>query len=287
MASLSEWVIDTGDDAFERDVMQRSESVPVVVDFWSPGCQPCLILAPILERLVAESEGAVVLAKVNIDENQRLAYEFGVQSIPFVVAVRNREMIDAFRGALPEPQLRDWLSRIVPSPADQLVSDALAAETEDREAAEAKLREALTLQQDHAAAKTALARILLHSGRADEARELIAELEQRGFLEPEAERVKSELEIATAAADAGGIEAAREAIARNPDDLSARVDLAEALAADRQYREALDLCLEVISQDKSGVGVAAKDAMLKILNLAAGDGELVSEYRRKLSSALY
>ena len=194
-------------------------------------------------------------------------------------------MIDAFRGALPEPQLRDWLSQLVPSPADQLVSEA--NETDDLQIAETKLREALVLEEDHVGAKTALARVLSQTGQTDEARALIAELEQRGFLEPEVARIKAELEIAAAAADAGGVEAARKALEQRPDDLNVRVDLAEALAAAQQYPEALDLCLEVISRDKTGVGVPAKDAMLKILNLIDNDPDLVSQYRRKLTSVLY
>jgi putative thioredoxin len=281
------WVVDVTTSSFPVEVLDRSRTAPVVVDFWAPWCGPCKILAPVLESLAAEYGGRFRLAKVNTEENHQLAYEFGVQSIPYVVAIRDGAMVDAFRGALPEPQVRQWIERILPSPAETLCREAAALEESDPAGAQSRLRQALELQPELPAARIALARVLLRTGQTDEARSLLEALERRGFLEAEAQRVKAELEVVSVARESGGVEAARASAAANPDELGLQVRLAEALAAARQFREALDVCLGVIQRDKLGVGVQAKDAMLSILNLASDDAELAGEYRRKLASALY
>lgn len=287
MSADNPWVLEVTTQTFAHEVVDRSRTAPVVVDFWAPWCGPCQALTPVLEGLVAEFAGRIWLAKVNTEENHQLAYEFGVQSIPYVVAIRDGNMVDAFRGALPESQVRQWIERILPSPAETLCSEAAVLEQSDPSGAESRLRQALELDPELAAARIALARVLLRSGRTDDARGHIDTLERRGFLESEAERVKAELEVVSVARESGGVDAARAVVAANPQDLNSQVRLAEALAASRQYREALDLCLDVIQRDKSGAGIAAKGAMLSILNLTADDAALAGEYRRKLATALY
>jgi putative thioredoxin len=281
------WITEATTETFAAEVIERSRSVPVVVDFWAPWCGPCRMLAPILEKLAAEYEGRFWLAKVNTEANPQLAYEFGVQSIPYVAALRDGAIVQEFAGALPESHVRKWLDRIVPSPAAALLAEAEQLEARDLKAAEENVRRALELDPDSAAGRAALARVALRAGRTGEAKQLIEELERRGFLEPEAQRVKSELEVITVARAAGGIEAARSAAADRPEDLALQVRLAEALAAEGQYRDALDRCLDVIRRDKLGAGVQAKSAMLSILTLVSNDPELAGEYRRKMASALY
>jgi len=285
--SHSPWITDVTTETFEQAVIERSAEIPVVVDFWAAWCGPCRQLGPVLEKLAHEYAGKFLLAKVDIDAEQQLAAAFRVQSIPHVVAIKDKQLADQFLGVLPEPQIREWLNRIVPSQVDELVAAGKVLEPTDSGGAEAKYREALRLSPDHTAAALALARVLHARGQSDESRELIAALEARGFLEPEAERLKAQLEVEAVAAATGGVEEARQAADADPQNLALKLPLADALAAAGQHAEALELCLRVIQQDKAGIGVEAKDTMLKILNLVEDHSELASEYRRKLASALY
>lgn len=287
MSSPSPWVVDVTAASFEKTVIERSAELPVVVDFWAAWCGPCRQLGPVLETLADEYAGKFLLAKVDVDQQPELAGAFAVQSIPHVVAIRDRVLVDEFRGALPEPILRQWLDRLLPSPAEQLLKEAESLEPRDPPGAESRLRQALAVDERFDPARIALARVLLSQRRLEEARTLVAQLEGRGFLEPDAERVKSQLDIALAAAESGGVEQARRAVEAHPHDLSLRLPLADALASAGQHAEALELCLSVIQQDRSGVGVQAKETMLDILNLLDPASDLASEYRRKLASALY
>ena len=168
---------DVTDDTFEADVLVRSEQVPVVVDRWAPWCGPCKTLGPILEKVIDATEGAVELAKINVDENPRSGATFRVQSIPAVFALRDRKIVDSFIGALPEAGVREFVARLAPptSPADRLVEVG----TEDA------LRAALDLQPDHPGAVVALAELLVGSGSTEEALALLARIPET----PEVRRV--------------------------------------------------------------------------------------------------
>jgi putative thioredoxin len=160
--------MDVTDATFQADVVTRSAEVPVVVDLWAPWCGPCTTLGPMLERAVAATEGAVELAKVNVDENPRISQSFGVQSIPAVFAISGGQVVDQFIGALPEAQVNAFVEKLLPAPseADQLVAAG----------DEASLSQALELEPGHPAATEALARILIDRGDATEALALLAKV---------------------------------------------------------------------------------------------------------------
>jgi putative thioredoxin len=227
---------DVTDATFERDVVERSAQVPVVVDLWAEWCGPCRTLGPILERVIAGTGGAVELAKVDVDRNPGISASFQVQSIPAVYALRDRKVVDSFLGAVPEATVREFVSRLVPVPSE---ADRLVAAGD-----EASLRRALEIEPNHAAAVVALADLLVDSDRAGEALELLARLPETG----EARRVAARARLATQAVDGQPDVEARlsDLLDRVKGDEAARrefVDLLEVLGPEDprtpRYRKAL------------------------------------------------
>ena len=283
----SPWIVNVTTEQFETEVVAKSMEIPVIVDFWAPWCQPCLQLAPLIEKLVDEAGGQVILAKVDIQQEEQLASMLGVQSIPLVVAFHEGQVVDQFMGVVPEDQLRTFIQKLVPSKADQLLTEALELEESDQVTAEAKLRESLSIDERDTT-KIYLARVILAQGRDSEAADIITELEKRGFLEPDAERIKAELDIRAHAEESGGLQQARAAVEASPDDLSLQVSLGDALAVDGKHRDACELLLAVVQRDRSGeAGTAAKDQMVKLFEVLGSGNAIVTEFRRKLATALY
>jgi putative thioredoxin len=282
-----DWIVETDDATFTRDVMDRSLLVPVVVDFWAAWCGPCRVLGPILEQLAQEYAGEFVLVKADTDRNPQAAAEFRVQSIPAVYGLRDGRIVDGFLGAMPEPQIRDWLKRFLPSTAEQLLNTGLGLLSSQPAEAEQLMREALRADSALAAARIALGRLLLDQKRIDEARAELHQLEERGFLEPDAERLKAALDLYDQGRVVGDVAVCRQALAQQPDDKSLKVQLARALAAQGEFVEALELCLEVVRQDRGSLREQARQTMVEIFRLLDDDDELVGSYRRKLSLALY
>lgn len=229
-------MIDVTDVTFERDVLDRSVQVPVVVDLWAEWCGPCRTLGPVLERVVAATDGAVELAKVDIDRNPQVAAAFAVQSIPAVFAVRDRQVVDSFVGAVPERTVAEFVARLAPGPSE---ADELVAKGD-----EASLRRALELEPDHPGAVVALAERLVERGQPADALELLARVPETG----EARRVAALARLGVGAADGHDDPSTRldDLLDRVKDDEAARrefVDLLEVLGPDDprtpQYRKAL------------------------------------------------
>ena len=232
--------MDVTDQSFQADVLERSATVPVVVDLWAPWCGPCTTLGPMLEKAVAGTGGAVDLAKVNVDENPRIAEAFQVQSIPAVFAIRDGQVVDQFIGALPEAEVTAFVQRLAPVPSE---ADNLVAAGD-----EASLHRALELEPDHQGATEALARLLIDRGEAPDALALLARLPETDTgraLAAEARLLEAGVDVSNS--DHAEIEAKLdELLDKVRDDDAARqefVDLLEAMGAEdprtNEYRRAL------------------------------------------------
>lgn len=282
-------VIEATATNFQREVVERSADVPVVIDFWAEWCGPCRLLGPVLERLAEEYGGQFVLAKVDTEREPDLSADFGVRSIPAVFAVRDGQVVDGFIGVQPEAAIRAWLDRLLPTPAQRLAAEARRLEADDPRAAEEKYNAALALEPDLATARIGLARIEAADGRLDDAQARILEIERReGVLTPDAERLKAEIVLRLQGRQAGGsVEAARAALVEHPDDPERKFEFAEALAAAGQYADALAVCLDLVERHrKEPVGDRARQTMIAIFQLLPSDSELVTEYQRQLSMVL-
>jgi putative thioredoxin len=220
---------DVTDATFQTDVLERSQATPVVVDLWAPWCGPCHTLSPIIEKVVDETGGKVVLAKVNVDENPQVSAAFRVQGIPAVYAVSGGKVVDGFVGAQPEPQVREFVDRLAPSEAEQELDRLVAAGDED------SLRQVLALQPDHHDAIVALAELLAgrrDDGDTDEALALLGRIPET----PDTRRV-------AALARTGGDDS-------SSDDITAELDtlLAQVKVDDDARQRYVDL-LEVLGPD--------------------------------------
>ena len=282
------WVIEATAENFEKEVIERSSQVPVVVDFWAAWCAPCRMLGPLLEELAGEYGGRFLLAKVDTEREPELALQFGVRSIPAVFGLRDGKAVDGFIGVHSESVIRNWLDRLMPTEAERLVALAAQLEATDLDDAEAKYGAALSLEPGLIPAQIGLARVALEQGRLEDAQARIAAMERQGFLEPEAEKVKAELVLRLHAQQAGGggVQAARAALAEKPGDPELKLQLAEALAAAGQYADALALCLELVEQHRKVAGERARQTMVAIFQLFPPSSPLVTEYQRQLSMAL-
>jgi putative thioredoxin len=282
---MAEISFDTDTDGFERDVLEASREVPVLVDFWAPWCAPCRALKPVLEKLAAEYQGRFRLAKLNTDEHPQIAGEYGVRGIPNVKAFVDGRMAMEFTGALPESQVRQFIERLIPSPAQVLQRAARDEVWAGRlDAAEAKLREALALDERLHAARVDLAEVLLARGDAAGAGvelDAVPEIER----DDRAQQLAARVDVARKAATLPDAGALRAAVDANPDDLEARLRLAERLVADGAHADALEAYLEVVRRDRKALRDRARLGMLEVFRLA-DDAELVSGYRRRLAAEL-
>lgn len=276
------WVIETTAANFDEDVFKASRERLTVVDFWAPWCAPCRALGPVLEKLAADFQGAFMLVKANADEVPEAAARFNVSGIPAVYAVCDEQIVDFFSGALPEQHVRSWLERVL---AAARAVQARSLEKTAPAEAESIYREMLSAVPSDPTAKLSLARVLLSRGQLDECQQLLRELDDHGYLEGEGQKLKAALELNRQ--QSGDLPALRAAAEANPNDFARQFQLAEGLAGAKQYEESLRILLSLVHRDKKGVGVQSKELMVRLFQALPDDSELVSEYRRKLSIALY
>jgi putative thioredoxin len=275
-------VIDVADADFEREVLERSKTTPVLVDFWAPWCGPCQTLGPMLERLAAEHAGAFVLAKVNVDAAQEVAGIFGIRSIPAVKAFRDGVLVGEFVGAQPEPVVRQLIQAILPTAGDRLVAEAKALPPAE---AETKLRAALEAEPRNAGALLALAELLGARDATDEALQLLERVAPPSPLVADAERLAAALRTRR---DGAGDEAAlRARIAADPNDLGAHLALGRALLAGGRHEEGLAELLTVVQRDRQFEDDAARKAMVDAFAMLGNDHPLTDRFRGELAKALF
>jgi putative thioredoxin len=278
-------VIEVNERTFKEAVLERSRKVPVVVDFWAPWCGPCRALGPTLERLAAEAKGAFVLAKINVDENQRLSAAYQVQGIPAVKAFRDGQVVDEFTGALPESKVRAWLKRLVPSETDQIAAAAAELEASDPEAAAARYRVVLGSDPSNTAALFGLGRLLAGQGN-PEGVAVLHEIQPGTPLYPQAQAWITLADLLTNADGAAQPELEQQ-IAATPNDLEARYRLAVQQVRDQRYDEAVAQLLELIGRARSFRDDAARRALLALFEALGPQNPVVAQGRRKLANLLF
>ncbi|HCA27125.1 MAG TPA: co-chaperone YbbN [Betaproteobacteria bacterium] len=285
---MSPYAINVTEADFEEKIIAASAHTPVVIDFWAEWCGPCRVLKPLLERLAEEYQGKFILAKVDSDENMRLSGRFGVRGIPTVVGIVGGEEKARFSGAQPENQVRAFLDRLIPSPADALRQTALEVHQRgDTTMALKILDDALALAPDNADVRIAAAEILLRSGDAGAARAMLDALPaaQRG--DERVAMLLTRIAFAEKGQTLPGADALAARVQADEHDLAARLQLADAYIAQERFEPALAQLLEVVRRDPGFNDGAARQSMVSVFNLLGGSGELVGRYRRLLASALH
>jgi len=273
---------------FDESVIKASKSVPVLVDFWAEWCGPCRALKPVLEKLAAEFQGKFRLAKVNSDENQELVQRYGVRGIPNVKAFVDGQLVDEFSGALPESQVRDFLKRVIPSPAEKARLEALAqyAVTGDAQQALAMLMTAARLDPLDENVRIDCAELLITLNQHDEARQLITSLSPLAQMEDRVTALQARLALAAGASGDANADELVKRIAADANDSDARLRLARRHITREEYAQALDQLLEIVRRDRQYKDDGARKTMLQLFTVMGSDHPLVADYRRKLAGAL-
>ena len=278
-------VIEANDENFEQAVLQKSFEVPVLVDFWAPWCAPCREIGPILEKLADEGKGRFILAKVNMDENPNLAYALQIRSIPAVKLLVDGTLKDEFLGTIPEPEVREFLDRNLPTEQDREAKAGLdILQAGDSTAAEAVFRETLEQDSANAKARVGLGRILVDSGKWAEAKTLIENLDEDDEIRRDLVNLRAGILLYE---NAGVEQELLEALQRNPKDLAAQFALYCRYAIERKFQEAMEGFLEIVKSDRKFMDDAGRRGMIAVLDILPEGSELDSTYRNKLSSILF
>ncbi|MGR3838088.1 MAG: tetratricopeptide repeat protein [Cognatishimia sp.] len=294
-APAGDLIKDVSEATFMQDVIEASMQAPVIVDFWAPWCGPCKTLGPALEAAVTKAKGAVTMAKVNVDENQMIAGQMRVQSIPTVYAFYQGQPVDGFQGAVPPSEIDAFVARVVEQAggsADGGLGDALAAAEEMLEtgaAADAAQTFAAILGEDpnNAAAFGGLARAHLALDEVDQAEAVLNGAPAEIADAQEIEAAFAQIELARQAANAGPVAELLAAVEADPSNYQARLDLAQAQHAAGDAEAAVDTLLDLFRLDREWNDGAAKAQLFTIFDALQPNDPVVLNGRRKLSSLIF
>ena len=287
---------DGSEATFMTDVVEASQTTPVIVDFWAPWCGPCKTLGPMLEDAVRAAKGAVKMVKVNVDEAQQIAGQLQIQSIPTVYAFYKGQPVDGFQGALPQSELKAFVDRVVKAGGGEAPGDALADAVEAAEdmlahgaAADAAQTFAAILGEDdkHAGAYGGLVRAYIAMDDLEQAEAFLNGAPIEISKAPELEAAYAQLQLARQAANAGPVAELTAKVEAEPDNHQARFDLAQALYANGDAGGAVDHLLELFRKDRDWNDGAAKTQLFTIFDALKPNDPVVLNGRRKLSSMIF
>ncbi len=288
---------DSDQTKFAKDVLEASRTVPVIVDFWAPWCGPCKTLQPTIEKVVKEAKGAVKLVKINIDQNQMLAQQLRIQSIPAVYAFFGGRPVDGFMGAVPESQVKAFVDKLVQAsggagPGDgglaELLEQAKAAVAQnDLDTAAQIYSEILGLEPTNVTALAGLARYQVSLGDMEQAKELLAQVTAKDKAHADVVVAQAAIDLAEQAKEAGPVDDLKAKAAADPKDFQTRLDLALAYWAGDQRQEAIDELLAMIKADRAWNEAAARQQLLKFFEALGFSDPLSVDGRKRLSTILF
>ena len=286
--------IDVNMDNFMAEVIDGSATMPIVVQFWAPWCGPCKQLGPLLEKVVAAAKGKVKMVRINIDENQQIAQQMRVQSVPTVYGFFNGQPVDGFAGAQPESTLKQFIDKLVaaggtgPDIAAMVAAANNLLETQDYENAMAQYHEIMAADPESPDGLAGMIRCMVGMKDIEGAREIVDQLDDEFRDKPAMVIAVESLELAEKAAGAaGGLTQARAAVDADPNNLAARQELALALFATGEQAESMEQLLESIRIDRSWNEEAARVQLLEFFKTLGPANHDVMAARRKLSTLLF